>query len=157
MQKRKTDLVVTGCIFRVDGVAPKVLFILHKKLNLWLPVGGHIDPNETPDEAMIREAKEEVNLDIILIGHSKIQSTGNVSQNLALPYYVNVHSVGDHDHCSFFYAAYTKNPGELKTKPEEINDAKWLTLQEMSEAGYIKEETKNTAKGAFEFFSKHFQ
>ena len=33
--------------------------------NKWIGVGGHIEINETPDEALIREVKEETNLDII--------------------------------------------------------------------------------------------
>ena len=60
----KTDIVVSGYIVYED----KVLLIHHRKLDLWLPVGGHIDPDEVPDDAMIREAKEEVGLDITLIG-----------------------------------------------------------------------------------------
>ncbi|MCR4280214.1 MAG: hypothetical protein NUV82_02175 [Candidatus Komeilibacteria bacterium] len=40
----KTDLVVAGYIFHQN----KVLLVHHTKLGLWLPVGGHIDANETP-------------------------------------------------------------------------------------------------------------
>ncbi|MCX6709315.1 MAG: NUDIX domain-containing protein [Candidatus Woesearchaeota archaeon] len=58
----KTDLVVSAYIFNQD----KVLLIHHKKLNLWLPVGGHIDKDETPDEAILREIKEETPLLSIL-------------------------------------------------------------------------------------------
>ena len=56
----KTDLVVAGYIFSKD----KVLLIHHKKLDLWLPVGGHIEKNETPDEALLREIKEEIGIDV---------------------------------------------------------------------------------------------
>ena len=54
--ERKIDLTVGGYIFNNN----KVLLILHNKLNLWLPLGGHIDANETPDFALQREVKEEV-------------------------------------------------------------------------------------------------
>ena len=59
--QRKIDLTVGGYIIHNN----KVLLIHHNKLNLWLPVGGHIDENETPDQALRREIKEEVNLDIV--------------------------------------------------------------------------------------------
>ena len=36
----------------------KVLMHLHKSLGVWLPVGGHIDENETPEQAALREIKE---------------------------------------------------------------------------------------------------
>ena len=31
----------------------------------WIGIGGHIEKDETPDEAMIREVKEETGLDVI--------------------------------------------------------------------------------------------
>lgn len=40
----------------------RVLLIRHKKLGLWLPVGGEMEPNETPLEAAQRELKEETGL-----------------------------------------------------------------------------------------------
>jgi 8-oxo-dGTP diphosphatase len=33
----------------------KILLILHKKSQLWLPPGGHIDANELPHQAAKRE------------------------------------------------------------------------------------------------------
>ena len=42
----------------------KMLLHMHKKLGLWLPVGGHIDRDELPEEAALREAKEESGLDV---------------------------------------------------------------------------------------------
>ena len=41
-------------------VGPRgVLLHLHKRLGLWLQPGGHIDPGETPEEAALREVREE--------------------------------------------------------------------------------------------------
>jgi 8-oxo-dGTP pyrophosphatase MutT (NUDIX family) len=31
----------------------------HRKLGMWLPAGGHIEPNEDPLEAVLREIREE--------------------------------------------------------------------------------------------------
>ena len=44
----------------------KVLLRLHDKYNLWLSVGCHIELDEDPNQAAIREVKEEVGLDIVL-------------------------------------------------------------------------------------------
>lgn len=38
----------------------KVLLTWNKNMQTWIPVGGHIDPGETPDQAVIREVEEEV-------------------------------------------------------------------------------------------------
>lgn len=40
----------------------KVLLIKHKKLDMWLPPGGKLEPNETPFEAAERELFEETGL-----------------------------------------------------------------------------------------------
>jgi 8-oxo-dGTP pyrophosphatase MutT (NUDIX family) len=37
----------------------KVLLTMNKNLKTWIPVGGHIDPGDTPAEAIIREVEEE--------------------------------------------------------------------------------------------------
>ena len=45
----------------------KVLLLWHRKLGMWLPPGGHIEPNELPDEAAVREVREEAGLEVRLI------------------------------------------------------------------------------------------
>lgn len=40
----------------------RTLLLLHRKLGLWLPPGGHIDEGELPEEAALREVYEETGL-----------------------------------------------------------------------------------------------
>jgi 8-oxo-dGTP pyrophosphatase MutT (NUDIX family) len=42
--------------------AGRVLLVRHRRLGLWLPVGGEIEPGETPLEAAARELFEETGL-----------------------------------------------------------------------------------------------
>ncbi len=49
---------VTG--FVVDGDA--TLLHWHRKVQMWLPPGGHIDPNEDPVQAVLREVLEETGI-----------------------------------------------------------------------------------------------
>jgi 8-oxo-dGTP diphosphatase len=140
----KTDLVVAGFIFHGD----KVLLIHHKRLDLWLPVGGHIDKDETPDEALVREVKEETNLEVEIINKSTIPFVGNVKKNLALPFHANVHSAGNHDHCCFFYACISKDVSALKTN-REILGFKWLSNMELEEK-FVPADVRAIAKRAFE-------
>ncbi len=55
----------TVAVFVVHDGA--VLLHWHKKLDMWLPPGGHVEPGELPDEAAVRETKEEAGLDIVLV------------------------------------------------------------------------------------------
>ena len=55
--------VTTIYLVREDA---HVLLTWNKNLQAWIPVGGHIDPGETPEEAAIREIFEETTLKIEL-------------------------------------------------------------------------------------------
>ena len=44
----------------------KVLLRMHDKYHFWMSVGGHIEIDEDPNQAAVREVKEEVGLDVIL-------------------------------------------------------------------------------------------
>ena len=144
----KTDLVVAGYIFNED----KVLLIHHKKLDLWIPVGGHIDKDETPNEALLREVKEEVGIDVDILNKSDISLKGNIKNGLAAPFYVNVHSVGDHDHCCFFYICKLKNNKKIKIN-KEIKNFNWFTKKDLNK-DYVPEDVRNIGIKAFELFRR---
>jgi 8-oxo-dGTP pyrophosphatase MutT (NUDIX family) len=40
----------------------RVLVIEHRRLRTWLPIGGELEPDETPLEAAVRELREETGL-----------------------------------------------------------------------------------------------
>lgn len=51
----KNDFTVEVFVVHQD----KVLLRLHDKYKIWLSVGGHIDLDEDPNKAAIREVKEK--------------------------------------------------------------------------------------------------
>ncbi len=142
----KTELVVEGYILHDD----KILLIHHKKLDIWIPVGGHIDSNETPDEALIREVKEEIGMDIEILNKSDMPIVGNVKYNLAIPFDVNVHSVKDHDHCCFFYACKAINPEKLKINNELKNFA-WFSIDDLNQE-HVPADVRNQGRRVFELW-----
>ena len=64
----KIDFTVEVFIVHKD----KVLLRMHDKYKKWMSVGGHIELHEDPVEAAHREVKEEVGLDIELVGNPRI-------------------------------------------------------------------------------------
>ncbi|MBD3361394.1 NUDIX domain-containing protein [Candidatus Woesearchaeota archaeon] len=144
----KTDLVVEGVIMNNN----KTLLIHHRKLNIWVPAGGHIDENEVPDDALLREIKEETQLDVEIINNCQLLPEGNTRRNLAVPFHSNLHSVGDHDHCCFFYLCKALNPENLKINKESI-DYKWISKEEVDN-DFIPAEIKKILKKAFEEYEK---
>lgn len=46
----------------IDEEARKVLLVDHKKGQLWLPSGGHVEPDEHPADAVARECLEELGI-----------------------------------------------------------------------------------------------
>nr|MBA3817113.1 NUDIX hydrolase [Parachlamydiaceae bacterium] len=62
------------------------LLVDHKKAELWLPPGGHVDPGEDPKETVIREAKEELGIEAEFLTHEPIlltvtKTVGNVTKH----------------------------------------------------------------------------
>lgn len=105
----------------------KVLFISHKQLNRWLPIGGHIELDENPEQAAVREAKEESGLDVELIGARPPieKETGFIP--LLQPSYMDIHLIKEpHWHIGMVYFAKVKS-GEVKLNAEEHLDIQWLS------------------------------
>lgn len=136
----KTDLTVNGFIFKDD----KVLLIYNPKYQMWLGVGGHIDPDTTPDEQMVKEAKEEVGLDIEILSLSpEIKISDSALRGTALPFYADVHNVGDHNHYSQYYVCVPRDPSQkIVSDDREVKKYNWFTESEIE----INQEIKKTTK-----------
>src|SRR4029077_9516498 len=82
----------TVAIFVVhDG---KILLIHHRKLDKWLPLGGHIELDEEPEIAALREAKEESGLDVELLGE-RPPTTSPGTRALIAPRFLDIHRIND--------------------------------------------------------------
>ncbi len=55
--------------------AGRILLIKHKRLGTWLPVGGEVDPGETPLEAAQRELLEETGLKGSFVALAGVEGT----------------------------------------------------------------------------------
>ncbi len=108
----------------------KVLLINHKQLKKWLPLGGHIELDEDPEEAAIREAKEESGFDIEIVA-KKPEIKDESNKLLFRPEYLDIHKVGgEHRHVGIVYFARVKS-GKLKLAELEHSDIGWFSLKDL--------------------------
>lgn len=108
----------------------KVLLHLHKKLNIWLPVGGHVDENELPHEAALREIREESGLEARLFDPRPRLEMGDVA-DLPCPFHILLENINDdHQHIDLIYYA-TSETDILSPKNEETAELRWLALDEI--------------------------
>ena len=120
----------TVAIFVVH--AGKVLVIHHKKLNRWLPLGGHIELDEDPEQAALRETKEESGLDVELIGE-RPPTTGPGTRALIRPRFLDIHRISEtHEHIGMIYFARPQS-GQATLAPAEHHAIRWCDARELDE------------------------
>jgi 8-oxo-dGTP pyrophosphatase MutT (NUDIX family) len=118
----------TVAIFVVQN--GKVLLIHHRKLDKWLPLGGHIELDEDPEQAAIREAKEESGLDVELLGE-RPPTTSPGTRALIAPRFLDIHRITDtHEHIGMIYWARPRN-GALALAAEEHHDIRWCSPNDL--------------------------
>ena len=118
----------TVAIFVVRG--GKVLLIHHRRLDKWLPLGGHIELDEDPEQAAHRETKEESGLDVELIGE-RPPTTEQGTRALIAPRFLDIHRITDtHEHIGMIYWARPKN-GRLTLSALEHHDIRWCSESEL--------------------------
>ena len=87
----------------------KVLLIHHRQLDTWLPLGGHIELDEDPEQAALREAREESGLDVELLGE-RPPTTEPGTRALITPRFLDIHRISDtHEHIGLIYWARPKS------------------------------------------------
>lgn len=106
-----------------------VLLRQHDKYKIWLSIGGHIELGEDPNEAALREVKEEVGLDVQLWSGYAYPVQGNEQVKVLIPpMHINRHSVSPtHEHISMVYFATTKSSDVRPREGERTDGWKWFT------------------------------
>jgi len=80
----------------------KVLLHKHKKLAMWLPCGGHIEENELPDDAAVREVLEESGVEVVLVGEKALEL--NEPRQLIRPRGIQLETIEPgHEHIDLIY------------------------------------------------------
>lgn len=113
----------TVALFVVD--AGRVLMVLHRRLGKWLPIGGHIELDEDPEQAALREGWEESGLDLELLGE-RPPTTSPGTRALIAPRFLDIHRISEtHEHIGMIYFARVRG-GALRLAEAEHHDIRWV-------------------------------
>lgn len=127
----QVDQTVTAYIVRRDGDDVYVMLHKHKKLSKLLPVGGHIELNETPWGAMAHELTEESGYSLseldVLQPPLRIKSLEGVVLH-PHPVVVQTHAItSEHFHTDMSYLFVAEAHPRGKRAAGESDDIRWLT------------------------------
>ncbi len=119
---------ITGSTFVLDP-AGRLLLTHHAKLDRWLQVGGHSDPDEyDPADTALREATEESGLtDLTLVSRAPVD--------------IDAHRIparkGEpaHDHLDFRYVARTQTPDAIVVTAES-HDLRWFDFDALADLDF---------------------
>lgn len=124
----------------------KTLLLLHRKLGKWFPPGGHIEPGELPDEAALREVREESGLDVELLDGGR--SIGAIRM-LPQPVCILLEDISaDHQHIDLIYFARVRG-GVLAPAEREASAARWFSWDDLA-APEIAEDIRKLGRQAIE-------
>ena len=151
MDKKINHFTATGVVFNDN----KFLMIKHKKLGVWLPPGGHIDENELPCEAVLREIFEETGITAKIKSYAQDIDIPADSCELPLPMQIlleDIEGTGLHNHIDMIYLCIAED-SVLRPQEAEISDIGWFTLSEIMELDTY-DNVRNSIQKAVKFI-KH--
>lgn len=135
----QNDHTVTAYIMRTDGTEPRGLMHMHRKLNKLMPIGGHVELDETPWQAIAHELREESGYDLedlkILQPQERIRSFARAVLH-PQPVNMDTHEFftdepGRHRHINTAYAFVADTAPAHKVGKGESQDLRWLSRNEL--------------------------
>lgn len=115
----------------------RILLLWHEKLGIWLYPGGHVEQNETPEQAAIREALEETGMKIRVLNPDRRKPMeSKEASELSRPFKILLEDVpyktGHHIHFDMVYLCrlVSKNEGKNLGKGE-TKKLRWISESEI--------------------------
>jgi 8-oxo-dGTP pyrophosphatase MutT (NUDIX family) len=124
-------LTVSALILRDQHV----LLIDHRKAQLMLPPGGHVEPDEDPVQTVHREVYEEVGLKVeIVTDPSPVPGLVTIPAPFVILEIENVNDpvVGPHNHIDLVYVCRPLTD-RVTTRSEEVGDFRWVPYERIAE------------------------
>lgn len=116
----------------------RVLLHFHRKLGRWLPPGGHVEDNELPDDAALREVLEETGIRARLIGNRGLRIDS--PRQLVIPAGIQVEPIyAGHEHIDLVYFAIPEphdlRAAEVDPRLAESDKVAWYAVSDLPRLG----------------------
>lgn len=105
----------------IDILQHKLLLVDHKKAQLWLPTGGHVEVDEHPRDTVTRECKEELGIDAKFLQDNPLFLTSTVTVGLDT----------GHTDISLWYLLQGNENQTLNFDTEEFNTIRWFHFDDI--------------------------
>ncbi len=119
---------ITGSCWIINRERTMVLLTHHKKLNIWIPTGGHCEGEMDPFITALREGEEETGLKLTPVSKE--------------PFHMDIHLIPEykktpeHKHYDYTYLFYPTSNHNFSISDESF-ELKWIPLDKIEE--YTKE------------------
>ena len=116
----------------------RLLLVFHKKLQVWICIGGHVEMDEDPEMALWREIFEETgltkhNLQLIDLAQERPEESSTGIKILPIPFDFTVYFVGTskiHRHIDLAYLLKSKTD-KITHNINESTQYSWFSLHEL--------------------------
>jgi 8-oxo-dGTP pyrophosphatase MutT (NUDIX family) len=128
----------------------------HRRLDMWLPPGGHVDRGELPHRTAVRETREETGLEPDLV--TERESIGSETvESLPRPRHVQLADVNRHDgtvshqHVDLVYYGHTSSR-EIDPADGEVSAEawRWFDSHGLRDADFLEPDTVEIGQRAIE-------
>lgn len=135
------DTTVSAWIFREEAGERKVLVHMHRKIQKYMQVGGHIELEETPWQAIAHELEEESGYSLSELEiyqplyMPRAARSGIVHPT---PVFIDTHQpTPGHYHTDIRYAFLAKDMPKSRPAQGESEDVRWYTLDELRKEPFV--------------------
>jgi 8-oxo-dGTP pyrophosphatase MutT (NUDIX family) len=149
----RKEATATVFLFGLVGGEYRLGLVFHPRLAVWIPPGGHVEPDETPAEGALREVTEETGLSAALLPppHQPLPD-GYPFVPMSPPWWTvqipvgpDRHTAAEHVHVDHQFVALAGAGAQAVTDHPFV----WREEAELSEPGAIIADARGQAKALF--------
>ena len=156
----QVDCTVTILLFKKQEDGLETMLHMHKKLGILLPIGGHVELDETPWQAVALELEEESGYESALLQllqpAVRLRRIGGNAVVHPQPVAVNTHALpNEHFHSDLAYAFVVNGAPTKPLADNESDDIRWLTKDQVDNLG--SNEIRENTKELLDFVMTNFE